>query len=60
MKPEQVLPASTGVIGVEMDGSKIVDALPELVAALDAANFDAAAAAIMTTDLVPKTAFAEM
>ena len=57
---ERILPASTGVIGVEMDGGKIVDALPALVAGLDAAKFDAAAAAIMTTDLVPKTAFAEI
>ncbi len=56
IKPEYVLPASTGVIGVEMDGGKIVAALPKLAASLDASNFDAAAAAIMTTDLVPKTA----
>ena len=60
VKPEHILPASTGVIGVEMDGSKIVDALPKLVASLDAANFDAAANAIMTTDLVPKTAHADV
>ena len=60
VKPEHILPASTGVIGVEMDGSKIVNALPALLAGLDAANFDAAAAAIMTTDTVPKTAFAEI
>ncbi len=60
VKPEQILPASTGVIGVEMDGGKIVNALPKLVASLDAANFDAAANAIMTTDLVPKTAYAEV
>ena len=60
VKPEHVLPASTGVIGVEMDGAKIVAALPALLAGLDAANFDKAAAAIMTTDLVPKTAFAEI
>jgi glutamate N-acetyltransferase/amino-acid N-acetyltransferase len=60
VKPEQILPASTGVIGVEMSGDKIVDALPALVAALDAACFDAAAAAIMTTDTVPKTAFGEI
>ena len=59
VKPEQMLPASTGVIGVEMDGSKLIAALPSLVAKLDAANFDAAASAIMTTDLVPKTAYAE-
>jgi glutamate N-acetyltransferase/amino-acid N-acetyltransferase len=60
VKPEQVLPASTGVIGVEMDGGKIVAALPKLVASLDAGNFDAAASAIMTTDLVPKTAYEDV
>jgi glutamate N-acetyltransferase/amino-acid N-acetyltransferase len=58
VKPEYVLPASTGVIGVEMDGSKIVNAVPKLVASLDAENFAAAAAAILTTDLVSKTAYA--
>ena len=60
VKPEQILPASTGVIGVEMEGDRIVEALPVLAAGLDAACFDAAAAAIMTTDTVPKTAFAEI
>ena len=60
VKTENILPASTGVIGVEMDGGKIVDALPALVARLDAACFDTVAAAIMTTDTVPKTAFAEI
>jgi glutamate N-acetyltransferase/amino-acid N-acetyltransferase len=60
VKPEYILPASTGVIGVEMDGSKIVNALPGLVARLDAAHFNAVAAAIMTTDTVPKTAYAEV
>jgi len=60
VKAEAILPASTGVIGVEMEGGKIVDALPGLVAKLDAAHFDAVAAAILTTDLVPKTAFAEV
>jgi glutamate N-acetyltransferase/amino-acid N-acetyltransferase len=59
-KVEHILPASTGVIGVEMDGEKIVNALPALMAGLDAENFDLAASAIMTTDLVPKTAFAEI
>jgi glutamate N-acetyltransferase/amino-acid N-acetyltransferase len=58
VKPENILPASTGVIGVEMDGSKIVDALPALIAKLDTAHFDTVASAILTTDLVPKTAFA--
>jgi glutamate N-acetyltransferase/amino-acid N-acetyltransferase len=55
----QVLPASTGVIGVELDPRKIIDALPKLVSGLGADRFDDAARAIMTTDLVPKTAFAE-
>jgi len=60
VKPEYVLPASTGVIGVEMDGGKVVAALPGLAARLDAANFEAVAGAILTTDLIPKTAFAEI
>ncbi len=60
VKPERVLPASTGVIGVEMDGSLIEKALPGLVAALHHSHFHAAAAAIMTTDTVPKTAQAEI
>ena len=55
----QVLPASTGVIGVELDPRKIIDALPRLVSGLGTDRFDEAAHAIMTTDLVPKTAFAE-
>ena len=56
----QVLPASTGVIGVELDPKKITDALPELIGKLSPEAFDDAAQAIMTTDLVPKTAFAEV
>jgi len=59
-KPEQVLPASTGVIGVEMDAKLIVKALPKLVSCLDAAQFEAAAGAIMTTDTVHKTTYAEI
>ena len=55
----QVLPASTGVIGVELDPRRIIDALPRLVSGLSCDRFDDAARAIMTTDLVPKTAFAE-
>ena len=43
-----------------MDGGKIIAALPKLVASLNASNFDAAASAIMTTDLVPKTAYASV
>lgn len=56
----QVLPSSTGVIGVELEARKIVDALPALVAGLSIDRFDDVARAIMTTDLVPKTAFASV
>jgi len=55
----QVLPASTGVIGVDLDPQRIIDALPRLVSGLGTDRFDDVARAIMTTDLVPKTAFAE-
>jgi glutamate N-acetyltransferase/amino-acid N-acetyltransferase len=57
---EQVLPASTGVIGVEMNGSLIVKAMPKLKKALSPGKFDDVAKAIMTTDLVPKVATAEV
>jgi len=60
VKPHYILPASTGVIGVEMDGGKIVAALPALAGRLNTANFEAVAAAIMTTDTVAKTAYAEV
>jgi glutamate N-acetyltransferase/amino-acid N-acetyltransferase len=56
----QVLPSSTGVIGVELDPRKIIDALPRLVGGLSVDRFDDVAHAIMTTDLVPKTAFASV
>lgn len=51
-----VLPFSTGVIGEALPLEKIVAALPEAVANLDADHWQAAAAAIMTTDTVPKLA----
>jgi glutamate N-acetyltransferase/amino-acid N-acetyltransferase len=56
----QVLPASTGVIGVELDSKLILKALPQLVAGLSETKFDDVSRAIMTTDLVPKVAFAEV
>ena len=59
-KSEEVLPASTGVIGVELDSQLILDALPALVEGLSPDRFEDAARAIMTTDLAMKTAFAEM
>jgi glutamate N-acetyltransferase / amino-acid N-acetyltransferase len=55
----QVLTASTGVIGVEMDAARIVAALPRLVAGLSPDRLEDAARAIMTTDLVSKTAFGQ-
>lgn len=57
-KVEQVIPSSTGVIGVELNPALITNALPGLIEGLDAVNFQKVADAIMTTDLVPKTAFA--
>ncbi len=54
--PTHVFPASTGVIGVELDASLIANALPSLVAGLAPNRFEDAARAILTTDLVMKTA----
>ena len=41
----QVLPASTGVIGVELEARKIIDALPRLVAGLSPERFEDVAVA---------------
>ena len=46
----QVLPASTGVIGVELDPKKINRALPKLIKGLSPNRFLDAADAILTTD----------
>lgn len=56
---DQVLVASTGVIGHQLDTDKILPAIPELIerAHETAESF---ASAIMTTDLVPKTATNEL
>lgn len=51
---EEVLVASTGVIGEPLAVEKIRTALPDLVKALDADGIMAFAEAIMTTDTVPK------
>ncbi|MBI2685590.1 MAG: bifunctional glutamate N-acetyltransferase/amino-acid acetyltransferase ArgJ [Acidobacteria bacterium] len=56
----QVLPASTGVIGVELDSSKITSNVSSLVAGLGPDRFEDVAGAIMTTDLVPKKAYASL
>jgi len=52
----QVFPASTGVIGVELEAGLITNALPKLMEGLSPSRFDDAARAILTTDTVMKTA----
>ncbi len=47
---------STGVIGVQLPMDKLVAAIPNAVAALQAEGWDNAARAIMTTDTRPKLA----
>lgn len=53
---EQVFPASTGVIGVELEARLIVNALPKLIEGLGPKRFEDVACAMMTTDTVMKTA----
>ncbi len=53
-KPSQVLAASTGVIGYQLDIEKIIAAIPEMVARPNE-TAEAFALSILTTDLVPKT-----
>ncbi len=60
LKPNQVLPASTGVIGVELDPALIINNLPKLASKLSEHSFDDVAAAILTTDLVAKTDSVEL
>jgi glutamate N-acetyltransferase/amino-acid N-acetyltransferase len=59
-KPRYVLPASTGVIGVELDPKLLTDALPKLVKKLSPGNFEAVANAILTTDTRMKIASQEI
>ncbi len=51
---EQVLVASTGVIGQPLPIEKVLAAIPELVGSLSAEGFPRLAEAMMTTDTVPK------
>ncbi len=60
LPPAQVLAASTGVIGVELDASLILNALPALKEGLRQDGFEPVSRAIMTTDLVPKTESVEL
>lgn len=56
----QILLASTGVIGEPLDPRKIVDQLPDLYRRLAPEGFESSARSIMTTDTVPKVAYAEL
>ncbi len=59
-KPVEILPASTGVIGVELDARLITNALPSLASSLTEDGFERVARAILTTDKVPKIASEEL
>ncbi len=59
LKPEHMLAASTGVIGMELDPKLITEALPALIEGLNEERFLDVADAILTTDTVRKVAFAE-
>jgi glutamate N-acetyltransferase/amino-acid N-acetyltransferase len=59
-RPNEVLPASTGVIGWRLPTDAMIAAMPEAAAALEPASVLPAAEAIMTTDLYPKVRRAEL
>ncbi len=61
-KSEEVFPSSTGVIGKPLPAEKLIDAMPSLAASMgrESDHFIEVAEAIMTTDLVEKTAFARL
>jgi glutamate N-acetyltransferase/amino-acid N-acetyltransferase len=54
MAPEEVLPASTGVIGWQLPVERMLEALPAAYASLQPHSALPAAEAILTTDLYPK------
>ena len=54
LKPQQVLPFSTGVIMENLPVDRIVAGLPAAIADAQAAHWAKAAEGIMTTDTVPK------
>ena len=60
LQPNQVIPASTGVIGVELDENLILSKLPELVEKLSDTGLPEVARAILTTDLQAKGASREV
>jgi len=54
IKPQQVLPFSTGVIMEPLPVQRIVDGLPQALSARAVDNWTLASQAIMTTDTLPK------
>lgn len=54
IKKEEILPASTGVIGEPLPVEKIIPKLPDLIQGLSPENYTDFARAIMTTDTFPK------
>ncbi len=60
LAPTQVLPFSTGVIMETLPVDRIVAGLPAAIADLRADHWAEAAAAIMTTDTLPKAASAQL
>ena len=60
IEPQDVVVASTGVIGQVLPMEPIQAGIPELVKSLSAEGSSAAATAIMTTDTIPKEAAAEV
>jgi glutamate N-acetyltransferase / amino-acid N-acetyltransferase len=59
IKPDDVLIASTGVIGAQLDMDKVGKAIPGLVKGLSFDKVQLAAEAIMTTDSFPKISLFE-
>jgi glutamate N-acetyltransferase / amino-acid N-acetyltransferase len=58
VREDDVLPSSTGVIGVLLPGEKVIEAAPALVSDLSHDGASRFAEAIMTTDRFPKAASA--
>ena len=58
-RQRDVMLASTGVIGVVLDDTKITARLPDIKAAMKADNWAKAGAGIMTTDTFPKGSYIE-
>ena len=57
---EEILIASTGVIGVPLPPDTLTNGVPELVKKCSAKGLNDAAEAIMTTDLTPKTSVTQI